>query len=296
MFQPEIANRIDELINSKNYSSWPVCDSVGREKKVHEILSADYCDLNKECTQTILSLFRDMSIETGWVPDPSQRLFIFHSRGDDYVPVQSARGIITFLQNNGFQASIVPGKTNLQTSFLVRDMGHLKATAVYLVQSLAAIKAWPEMYTDGRLNPIYASIINREIDIVATMRQLDALGIDCRAIIREVLAQLAQLGGEGGGNIELDATTLMAMMNQVCGMMGISLEELNEMLYDSGIDLTAFIAELIAYFNEAIENSEDNEAEATSNRAAARLLTTMQHPTTTPAERYEQQLRRWLEQ
>jgi len=172
----------------------------------------------------------------------------------------------------------------------------LTATAVYLVQSLAAIKAWPEMYTEGRLNPLYASIINQEIDIVATMRQLDALGIDCRSIIKEVLAQLSTLGGEDIGNIELDATTLMAMMNQACGMMGVSLEELNEMLYDSGIDLNAFIAELIAYFNEEIENAEDNEAEATFNRAAARLLTPMQHPTTTPAEGYEQQLRRWLEQ
>ena len=311
VFQPGIANRIDKLIHSKNFSSWPVCDSVGREKKVHEILTPEYCDLNKEGCQTILSIFHDLSIATGWVPDPSQRLFIYHSRGDDYVPVQSARGIVKFLQNNGFEASIVPGKTNLQTNFLVRDMGHLTATVVYLIQSLAAIEAWPEMYTNGQLNPIYASIISGELDLVATMRRLDAMGIDCRAIIKEVLAQLSKQGDEEAGNVEFNPMTIMVLMSQACEKMGITFEELNEMCYDSGIDLNAFITDLIAYFSEETENAEndevenvegdqsedaeDNKIEAASNRAAARLLNIVEHPTMTPAERYEQQLRQWLD-
>ena len=45
VFQPYIGNRIGELILSKEYSSWPVCDSIGREKKIHEILTETYCNL-----------------------------------------------------------------------------------------------------------------------------------------------------------------------------------------------------------------------------------------------------------
>ena len=100
-------------------------------------------------------------------------------------------------------------------------------------------------------------------------------------------------------------------MSQACEKMGITFEELNEMCYDSGIDLNAFITDLIAYFSEETENAEndevenvegdqsedaeDNKFEAASNRAAARLLNIVEHPTMTPAERYEQQLRQWLD-
>ena len=66
--------------------------------------------------------------------------------------IQSARPMISFFKRKGFKPSIIPGRSYLQTNFVVPNMGHLSATLIYFIQSLAAIKAWPRMYTDGQLN------------------------------------------------------------------------------------------------------------------------------------------------
>ena len=166
IFQPYISDRIDELILSKEYSSWPVCDSIGREKKIHEILMPVYCDLTSPESMSMQELFRSFSLTTddGWTPDPSQRIYLFHSRGDDYVPIKSARPMVAFLKSKGLTPSIIPGRTNFQTNFVVRDMGHLSATLIYFIQSLAAIQAWPMMYTDNQLNPVYEALVTSDIE------------------------------------------------------------------------------------------------------------------------------------
>lgn len=200
-------------------------------------------------------------------------MFIFHSRDDDYVPVKSARALLQHLKNHGMEPSIIPGKTNLQTNFVVKKMGHLTATAVYLVQTLAAIKAWPVMYTDGELNQMYADLISGEPDVVAVLRQLDAMGIDCRAIINTVLQQL----GDGDGPVTIEA--IIAKLQES----GVDTEELAEMCEDSGLDLQKLIADLVEYFNEE-SNGSDNQLRA------SRLMKSVNAPLT-PADDYEQQLR-----
>lgn len=297
VFQPAIAARVDELIISKNYSSWPVCDSIGREKKIHEILGPAYCDLTSQDSKFIQDLLAKLSICTDdWTPDATQRLYIMHSRGDNYVPVKSARGIISHLKGYGFKPSIVPGKTNLQTNFVVRNMGHLTATLVYAVQTVAALKAWPLMYTDGELNPYYAELVSKDMDLVATMRQLDAMGIDCRTIIKELAAKLAEMQSDGEDTGESPASfnylELMMKLNEVLNKQGLTLEEINEMASDSGIDLIKLILDFVTYMNE--KPAEDEQGEGLSNARGQRLLTAVKQART-PIEDYEQQLRDWLQ-
>ncbi len=306
VFQPYICDRIDELILSKAYSSWPVCDIIGREKKIHEILSDTYCDLKSPESKFMQELFASFSMTNDdWTPDPSQRIYLFHSRGDDYVPIQSARPMIEFLRSKGFEPSIIPGRTNLQTNFVVRDMGHLSATLVYFIQTLAAIKAWPLMYRDGQLNPIYQSLVSQDVDIVAQMRQLDAMGIDCRSIAKSIVNKIA--GGEGGESGEgssIDMMTVAMLLQQQLEKAGITQEELFEMTSDSGIDLGQFIFDLIVYFSEqpetdgddtqTIDEEEDStEQQPAPARRAARLIKAL-NTTSTPVANYEQQLRNWL--
>ncbi len=103
VFQPYISNKIDDLVLSKNYSSWPVCDIIGREKKVHEILADVYCDLSSPESMAIQNLLEGFNLDNDdWTPDPTQRIFLFHSRGDDYVPIESARSMIPFFKSKGF--------------------------------------------------------------------------------------------------------------------------------------------------------------------------------------------------
>ncbi len=303
VFQPYISNRIDELILSKNYSAWPVCDSIGREKKIHEILLPPYCDLNSPQSMSMQQLFSKFSLTNEeWTPDTANRIYLFHSRADDYVPVESARPMIAFLKSKGFVPSIIPGKTNLQTNFVVNNMGHLSAITIYYIQTVAAIKAWPIMYTDGQLNPFYADMVSKDIDIVKTMRQLDAMGIDCRAIIRQIVALLTKKtdGEESGLAPQLDIITIVMMLSEQMNKLNLSLDDLYEMCEDSGIDIMKFLTDLIVYFGEqpVVDQEDDDDAEestGSATRRAARLLNAL-NVNVTPADQYEQQLRNWMEE
>lgn len=311
VFQPYISSRIDELILSKSFSSWPVCDSIGREKKVHEILSETYCNLESPESQAIQELFASFSLNNDdWTPDPSQRIYLFHSRGDDYVPIQSARPMIPFFKSKGFEPSIIPGKTNLQTNFVVRNMGHLSATLIYFIQTLAAIKAWPVMYTDGQLNPQYQALISNDTDIVMLLRQLDAMGIDCRALINNIASMLAGGGngdGEEGGEVApVDPQMIVMLALAKLQESGISEQELMEMSEDSGIDIQKLIIDLIVYLSEqpeepvidepteepVVEQGGDEVLEAPAKRAA-RLVKALDK-SANPVVNYELQLREWL--
>lgn len=296
IFQPYISNRIDELILSKSYSSWPVCDSIGREKKIHEILLPTYCNLESPESMEMQNLFSIFSMTNDdWTPDLSQRIYLFHSRGDDYVPIKSARPMVSFLKSKGFEPSLIPGKTNLQTNFLVPNMGHLSATIVYFIQTLAAIYAWPMMYTDGQLNPKYAALVSQDVDVVAMMRQLDAMGIDCRAIIAGIAAKIAEgQGGEGG---QVDPATIAVFLSEQLAKVGLTMQDLAEMSEDSGIDVNKLIADLVVYFSEqpaADDETEVNGEEAQETRAVRLLKAISSNDKATPAERYEWQLRQWL--
>lgn len=290
VFQPYISGRIDELILSKNYSSWSVCDSIGREKKIHEILSENYCNLESPESQLFQKLFKSFSLTNDdWTPDSTQRIYLFHSRGDDYVPIKSARPMIKFLKDKGFEPSIIPGRTNLQTNFVVRNMGHLSATLIYFIQTLASIEAWPLMYSDGQLNPAYQTIVSKDIDVVMCMRELDAMGFDCRALIRRIASIMS--GGEGDENQPLNIATIAMMLHEQLQKAGITEEELLEMSEDSGLDLGKLIADLIVYFMEQPE-SDENSSSAPAKRAE-RLIKAIDI-SDTPATRNEELLRDWL--
>ena len=195
----------------------------------------------------------------------------------------SIRPILPFLASKGFVPSIIPGRTNLQTNFVVPKLGHLKATLVYYVQTLAAIKAWPMMYTDGQLNPAYAMLVGQEsVDLVMTMRQLDAMGLDCRSLI---LGLVEKLTGAGEGETVVPDQQMIAMMlDEQLAKVGFTTQDLMEMSEDSGFDLNQFFNDLVVYLCEQPAVEEE----------PARLLKALD-ATETPASRYERQLRDWLE-
>lgn len=288
-FQPWLAARIDELFMSKNYSAWPICDSIGREKKVHEMLTEPYCDLTSSESRKVQSEFQKISVTNGWNPDPSQHIYIFHSRDDDYVPVQSGRPVISYLKARGFTPSIIPGRTNLQTNFFVKKLGHLTGTAVYYVQSLAAIVAWPKMYENGQLKPIYNDILTQDIkDPITILRYLDEQGIDCRTIIKQLMSQLMNIvsGGEGSGDGTINYFALITTINNICASLGTDMQEVTEMFSDSGIDLMSFFINLVLYLNEQPDTDADS--------GSARVMHAMQNLPQTPAYSNELLLRNWL--
>lgn len=282
MFYPYIADKVDEWVLSKEYSSWPVCDSIGREKKVHEILKPAYCDLQSEESLRVQGVFERLGIAHGWTPDPSQKLFIMHTRDDDYVPVQSARNIIDFLTQNGYEASIVPGKTNLQTNFVIKRQGHLVGMVLYAIQTAAALKAWPVMYTDGQLNPIYDTILASDFEVSTILQQLQAAGIDVQSIIKNIITQL---GGDNPDTGNVDIEAIKAQFAALAAQAGIDLDEILEILADSGYDIDKLINDVIAFLSQPTQDPQEG--------AAAKLMQPVK-ATITPAAQYEQQLEQWL--
>lgn len=291
VFQPEVASRIDELIFSKSYSSWPVCDAIGRDKLVSEILSGPYCNLSSIESQNIQDILKGFNLTNDdWTPDPSQRIYLFHSRGDDYVPIESARPMVAFLKSKGMEPSIIPGRTNFQTNFVVRNMGHLSATLIYFVQTLSAIQAWPQMYTDNQLNPTYQKFVGTDVDLVGTLRQLDAMGFDCRSAINQLQERLSALGQSDIAQ-GIDLSKITQATEDVLNQMGFTKEELFEMAEDSGIDITKTIVDFIIYMSETPAEGGDTGAPALQqlNRAGS-----VPYAPLTPADEYAQQLRDWL--
>lgn len=284
VFQPYICNRIDELVLSKQYSSWPICDSIGREKKVHEILTEPYCNLKSAESKAMQKILAMLNVENDWTPDPTQRLYIFHSRGDDYVPLASARPLLRYLKTKGLEPSIIPGKTNLQTNFVVRNMGHLLGTTVYFAQSLSAIAAWPKMYTDNQLNPEYAAAINHDLNIVEILHMLDDMGIDTRSVILSALGMIAALSGE---EIASNPAAIMNIANKIMGKLNFTPQELMEMSEDSGINIVDLFVQLISYLY-------GQSTHAGAMPATDGLMQTMKTPEL-PSTAYELQLRDWLE-
>ena len=292
MFQPDIVPLIEPYVLSKEYSSWPVCDIVGRDKWIHEILSDEFCNLESEKSLGIQNLFETLGIAYGWTPDPTQNLYIFHSRGDDYVPVQSARPILSFLQANGYKASAIPGATNLQTNFLVPKLGHLTATLVYLIQTISALKAWPLMYENGQLKPDF---VQENLSPVGVMRYLDSMGFDCRALIQGIIAKLGDLQSEES-KVPFDSETAEAVVDSVLAKLDLTKDDVQEMLADSGIDLSKFVVDLLTYLNEHPEAGDDNADEEQTEENDARVVQRVHSlQKSTPAMQYEEQLKNWME-
>ena len=102
------------------------------------------------------------------------------------------------------------------------------------------------MYYDGELNDTYKFLVDQtRKDTIAIMRHLDFMGFDCRGVIKQILdLNPNYLFGE------VDEASLAADVMTVCQLLGISYEDFNEMMEDSGVDFEAFLIELTRYINE----------------------------------------------
>ena len=245
VFTEELYSRLDELVFSKKYTVFAMSRAIGR-KKIHELLKAPYLDLESPESKFMQDVYERISLTNGWMPDPAQRIFIYHSRTDDIVSVQSCRNLLKLFKENGYEPSIIPGATNLQTNF-VMPIGHMQGVLPWFIQTLAAIKAWPYMYYDGELNDTYKFLVDQtKNDPIALLRYFDSIGFDCRSMIKALLA----LNPTTMPYFKIEEETLEADLTIVCEQMGITYEDLCQMMEDSGIDLKTFVIELVRYMNE----------------------------------------------
>ena len=271
VFLEPLASNIDEWICSKKYGPFEVNDKIGNDS-LKFIIQPDYLDINSEPAKALREKLRDITLTNGWDIDPTQHYFIQHSRHDTYVGVQSVRSIVGFMTSGDkFKASLVPGKTGLQTNLITFKVDHQISGAIWAVQTAAALQLWPVIYYDGEQNPYYHNIV-KDLTLLKAVKTLEGMGIDLRKLING--------SGDSGGDI----FSIYAKIEDMLKKVDLTFSDFIEMITDSGITANDLI-EVITYLT-------------TNPEAAARALDVSTYDETAPAfyllRQYEQTLATWL--
>ena len=198
-----------------------------------------------------MATLKSISVTEGWEPDITKRYYIEHSRHDNYVPIQSVRGIIPWMTEKGFKPTIVPGKSNLQTATLVFKLKHQQSGIVWAIQTLAAIQFWPVLYYEGEQNRYYHDVVH-DLNLMKVVKTLESWGIDLRKMVSDASAPAfidAVKDGISDGSLDAEGTAgqllnsplranFLEQLMDILAKLDLTLQDAYEMLSDSGISIT----------------------------------------------------------
>ena len=235
VFMEPLASHIGEWVLEKKYHTDALKTFLNTDSLKH-VLQPAYLDASSEEAQVIRNKLKEISLTEGWNIDNTQKFFITHSRHDNCTPIQSVRSVFSWMKEQGFKPSIVPGKTNLQTNTALFKMGHDATAVTWFIQTAAAMQLWPVMYYEGEQNRYYNSMV-KDLDLMKVIKTLESWGIDLRKIIRDVTST----DGSGSGQAP-DFFSILAKVNTALGKVDLDISALYEMLDDSGISITDLMA------------------------------------------------------
>ena len=235
VFKDPVASHIDEWILQKKYHTDALRTLIATDSLKH-VFQPAYLDVNSEEAKVIRNKLKEISLTEGWNIDKTQKFFITNSRHDTYTPIQSVRGVFSWMKDQGFKPSIVPGKTNLQTNTILFKVDHGVTAVTWFIQTAAALQLWPVMYYEGELNRGYNTIV-KDLNLMKVIKTLEGWGIDLRKIIKDATS------GDGSGSGQApDFFSILTKVNNALEKVGLDLAALYEMLDDSGISITDLMA------------------------------------------------------
>ena len=196
--------------------------------RISQVMQPIFLDMESEPVQKLCAKLREISLTTGWEPDVNKNYYIEHSRHDNYVPIQSVRNIIPWMTEKGFDPSIVPGKSSLQTATIVFKLKHQESAIVWAIQTMAAIQFWPVLYYEGEQNRYFRSIVG-DLDIMKVIKTLESLGIDLRKIIKDKSLSRSNLP------VNYTLFDLIPDIGDVLAKVDLTTDDLEEMCNDAGI-------------------------------------------------------------
>lgn len=249
LFKEPIASKAHEFFVTKDKG---VVSAVGINdmKKISEVLQPAYLNLSSDESKSLQASLKSINVTENWNPDLTKRYYIEHSRHDNYVPIQSVRGIIPWMKEKGFNPTIVPGKSNLQTATLVFKLKHQQSAIVWAIQSLAAIQFWPVLYYEGEQNRYFHEAVH-DLNLMKVVKTLESWGLDLRkivsdnnapAFIEDIEKGLADgsLDAEGSAGQLLMGPFRANFLTQLISILeklDLTLQDFYEMLSDSGISI-----------------------------------------------------------
>lgn len=270
LFKEPMASKAMEYFKSKDKG---VVAEIGvlDMDSISKVLTPTFMDLNSDMAKKLKAKLKEISITEGWEPDVTKRYYIEHSRHDNYVPIQSARTIIPWMKEKGFKASIVPGKTNLQTCTIVFKLKHQQSGIVWAIQSLAAIQFWPVLYYEGEQNRYFHDVVG-DLNLMKVVKYLEALGLDLRKLVQSSPSFQNDLAASiADGSIQLDGSVsqlstsrrasfldILSKITSTLAKLDLTLTDVYEMLDDSGISIMD-IMEVVNYVTGSSDYARDGD-------------------------------------
>ena len=228
LFKEPLASHVQEVIETKSKS---VLSRIGVSDldSLHQLLQPAYMDWKSDEYKALKAKLAEIKITNGWEPDTTQRYFIEHSRHDNYVPVKCARTIIPWMKSKGFKPSLVPGKTNLQTNTVVFKLKHQPSAAIWFVQTMAAVQAWPVIYYEGEQNRYYHDVV-KDLNLMKVIKFLESMGIDLRKMFNTSQARAFMAAPRKASFFEL-----LQQIQDALAKVDLTINDVIEMILDAGI-------------------------------------------------------------
>ena len=245
-FQEPLASHVQEWFLDKKLHMPQITKNIGSDSVSH-MLTPTYFNVESEAAKALRKKLRAESLMDTWTPDTTQKYFLFHSRHDRYVPVETGRVIIPWMKEKGFTPSIVPGKTNLQTNTVVFKLNHDPAAIVWFIQTAVAIQLWPALYYEGGQNRYYHNVV-KDLNIMKVIKTLESWGIDLRKIVKNSNApQLVASHRANRSGILALIMDLIPGVKDALAKVDLTPEDAEEMLEDAGITIED-IGQVVLYF------------------------------------------------
>ena len=247
IFNPPLDKQVPQWIFDKNVETFALnIDILDKAPAISDLMTPAYSNLSSEQSQALCDVLEDLSITTGWIPDPSQKIYVMQSRDDDYVPFASGKPIVQFLKNHGFTPSPYPGTTNLQSNFAFKNLTHIMASAVFFFETLFALKAWPTIYdVDGNLKEKYRNVLSHEnMFPTETMRMMNEVGIDTKWLKNLPSNVDLDFNIEGLGDIDAGNLLTDSPLEIYNSMLPKGTAEKQAMKEDCGADISTYLRRL----------------------------------------------------
>ena len=228
LFQEPLASHVQEVIKSKSKS---VLSDLGVTSldSLHQLLQPACMDKNSDVFKKVKAKLAEIKLTNGWEPDTTQNYFIEHSRHDNYVPIQCARAIIPWMKSKGFKPSLVPGKTKLQTNTIVFKLKHQPSAAIWFIQTMAAVQAWPVIYYEGEQNRYYHDVV-KDLNLMKVIKFLESLGIDLRKMFNTSQAQAFVAAPHRASFFDV-----LQQIQDTLAKVDLTINDVIEMIMDAGI-------------------------------------------------------------
>ena len=236
MFTEPLASKFQEWFYSGKYSKKAARDSIKKSgNRLSQVLSPALLDSSTVEYHKLREAFERRSLTKGWTPDRSQRYFYMHYTRDKAVPIDAGRALLTFLTGKGFEKSLIPEKTNLQTCMYIPSDSHGLCGAHFLLKVSAMLAAYPVLYYDGELNTYYYDII-KDLTPMGIVKKLENEGYDLSSMLDNLT------GGRLPERVNVITLALaLTTLNEPLLEWGTNVKELTQIASDSGLELSDMV-------------------------------------------------------